>query len=169
MLCHDLGTSSKSEELHLAWKELHWSCGCLGGCYQSKIVTFMKMHREFYYSRNWNIQLLLCPNSLLSPSAKKVGPNMVNSTKWLLELKVETSSFLSVSVILPELEACDSRSLGRWCCCSGRMAYSKSNQNIILVDINSLVATLIKSLNERETLLLSSRCLHVCIQVVLTL
>lgn len=40
-LSHSLSLS-KSEELHLAWKELLWNCGCLGGCYQSKIVTFMK-------------------------------------------------------------------------------------------------------------------------------
>lgn len=30
MLCHKLGMSSKTEELHLAWKELQWSYGCLG-------------------------------------------------------------------------------------------------------------------------------------------
>lgn len=42
MLCHNLEISSKTEDLHLSWKELQWNCGCLGGFYQSKIVTFMK-------------------------------------------------------------------------------------------------------------------------------
>lgn len=42
MLCHSLGISSKTEELHLAWKELQWSCGCLVGCYQSRIAAFIK-------------------------------------------------------------------------------------------------------------------------------
>lgn len=78
---------------------------------------------------------------------------MANSTKRLLELKVEISSFLSLCVTLPKLEGCEGRQLWQVILLLGKewpTAYQ--NSNIILIVVDSLVAHLIKSLNEFETL-----------------
>lgn len=169
MVCHNLGISSKTEELHLAWKELQWNCGCLRGCYQSKIVTFMKNAQRVILFKKLEHTASFMPRFFYLLQLRKRGQIWwtVLSDFWNWGWKYQAFC-LCVSLFL-NWRRVMAGSFGRWCCCSGRMAYSKSSWNIILVDINSLIATLIKSLNKLETRFHSSRCLHMSIQVVLTL
>lgn len=84
---------------------------------------------------------------------------MVNSTKSLLELKIEMSSFLSLHVA-PNLEGCDGRQLWQVILLF-RQEWPIANQiyNFLAVGIYILVTSSIRSLNELETFSSTSICL----------